>query len=421
MTVVLFGIFVALFLLRVPIAFALASATIIMFLFFTDFAPEALAQQVFTALDSSTLMAIVGFVFAGIILAKGGIAKYIVESLKTWVGHLPGGLALCTVIACMIFAALSGSSPATAAAIGAVMIPAMVEAGYSKQYSMGLVAASGTLGILIPPSNPLIIYGVISEKSVGNLFMAGLLPGILLGLVLCVSAIFHAKRSGFRRLPKATWNTRFKTTKKGLWGFILPIFIIGSIYTGIATPTEAAVISVVYALVISIFVYKELRWKDVRPILSETVNISSMIFMLISAAMIFGMYLTINQVPQGVAQWIIGNQFGIILFMVFVNLMLFIMGTFLDSIAIILITLPIFLPILGIMGIDVYHFAIIMVINMELAMITPPVGLNLFVISGITKEPIEKVARAVVPFLILMIVVLVVVILWPELSLILIE
>lgn len=421
MTGVLFGGFVALFLLRVPIAFALASATIFVFYFFTDFAPEALAQQVFTALDSSTLMAIIGFVFAGVILAKGGIAKSLVESLKAWVGHLPGGLALCTVLACMVFASLSGSSPATAAAIGSVMIPAMIEAGYSKKYSMGLVAASGTLGILIPPSNPLIIYGVISEKSVGDLFLAGLLPGILLGLVLCITAVFYAKRYGYGRLPKASWSTRFKTTKKAIWGFALPVFIIGSIYTGIATPTEAAVLSAVYAIVVSVFVYKELRWQDVRPLLKETVNISSMIFMLISAAMIFGTYLTINQVPQGVAQWIIDNQFGFVLFILLVNIMLFVMGTFLDSIAIILITLPIFLPILGIMDINVYYFAIIMVMNMELAMITPPVGLNLFVIGGITKEPIEKIALAVLPFLILMICVLAVVIIFPELSLTLID
>jgi C4-dicarboxylate transporter DctM subunit len=420
MAALLFGIFVVLFLLRVPIAISLAMATIVVF-FLDGYALPALVQKIFSSLDSPTLMAIPGFVFAGVLLAKGGISRYLIDALRSWVGHFSGGLAVCTILACMFFAAISGSSPATAAAVGAIMIPAMVNAGYSKKYAMGLVAASGTLGIIIPPSIPLILYGVVAEESIGDLFMAGIIPGIMLGSLLIVSALIFARINNYGRLPKASWNERITSSFKAIPGALLPVLILGGIYTGVATPTESSVVAAVYAILISALVYRELKWKDVRPVIVETVNISSMIYMIIAAAMLFATFLTTNQIPQTVANWIIGNNFNIVWFMVLTNFMFFIMGTFLESVAIILITLPMFLPILDQMGINVYHFAIIMIVNMELAMITPPVGLNLFVVSGIAKEPLEKVIRAVVPFILLMIVGLILVIVFPELSLFLLK
>lgn len=420
MTLLLFSIFVILFLLRVPIFISLALSTIFV-LWQSNFTMYMISQRMFSALDSPTLMAIPGFVFAGIIMARGGISKYLIQALRSWVGHTSGGLAVVTILACMVFAAISGSSPATAAAIGAIMIPAMVKAGYSKTYAMGLVAASGSLGILIPPSIPLIVYGTTAEESIGKLFMAGILPGLFLGGVLIATAIINARLKGYGGEEKYPWNDRIRYSLKAIWGGLLPIIILGSIYTGIATPTEAAVVSAFYALIVSIFIYRELNLKEFRTVIIETVNTSAMIFFIIASAMVFALYLTNAQVPQMVAEWIGQNVNNKWIFLIAANILFFILGTFLESIAIILITLPIFLPIIKQMGIDVYHFAIIMTVNMELAMITPPVGLNLFVVAGIAKERLERVVRGVAPFIVLMILVLIVIVIWEDLSLFLLR
>lgn len=416
MALPLFGVFALLLLLRVPIAFALALSSTF-FLTQSGFTMDMMPQRMFTALDSATLMAIPGFVFAGVIMARGGISKHLIETLKRWVGHLPGGLAVVTILACMVFAAISGSSPATAAAVGSILIPGMVEAGYSKRYAMGLVAAAGTLGILIPPSIPLIIYGVVAEESIGRLFMAGVLPGLVMGGVLIISAILYAKRKGYQLAGKASWHERWKTTLKALWGGVMPVLILGLIYTGVTTPTEASVVSCVYALLVSLLIYREMGKGDFREIIRETVNISSMIYLIIAAAMLFSLYLTNEQVPQQVAGWITDSDLNRWTFLIVVNILFFILGTFLEAVAIILITLPIFLPIIETLGIDPIHFAIIMTVNLELAMITPPVGLNLFVVSGIAHERIGEVVRGVLPFLLLMLLVLAIVMIWPELSL----
>jgi C4-dicarboxylate transporter DctM subunit len=403
-------------LLRVPIAISLSLATVFV-LMQSDFNMNMVPQRMFSALDSFALMAIPGFVLAGVILARGGISKYLIEALRTWVGHLPGGLSVVTILACMVFAAISGSSPATAAAIGSIMIPAMVSAGYDKKYSMGLVAAAGTLGILIPPSIPLIIYGITAEESIGKLFMAGVIPGVLLGGVLIVSAIYYAKRNGYGSDAKSSGRERIKASIKALWGAFLPILILGSIYTGIATPTESAVIAVAYGLIVSVGIYREMGLKDIRPIMTETINITSMIFLIIAAASLFGLYLTNEQVPQTVGAWIAASDMNKWMFFLIVNILFFIMGTFLEAVSVILITLPILLPIIKHLGIDPIHFAIVMTVNMELAMITPPVGLNLFVVGGIAKEKLEVVVRGVIPFIILFIFVLAFFVIFPQLSL----
>ncbi|CEH31294.1 C4-dicarboxylate ABC transporter permease [Aneurinibacillus migulanus] len=416
MVLTLFSSFVIMMLLRVPIAISLSLATVFV-LMQSDFNMNMVPQRMFSALDSFPLMAIPGFVLAGVILARGGISKYLIEALRTWVGHLPGGLSVVTILACMVFAAISGSSPATAAAIGSIMIPAMVSAGYDKKYSMGLVAAAGTLGILIPPSIPLIIYGITAEESIGKLFMAGVIPGVLLGGVLIVSAIYYAKRNGYGSDEKSSGQARIKASIKALWGALLPILILGSIYTGVATPTESAVIAVVYGLIVSVGIYREMGLKDVRPIMVETINITSMIFLIIAAASLFGLYLTNEQVPQTVGAWIAESDMNKWTFFLIVNILFFIMGTFLEAVSVILITLPILLPIIKHLGIDPIHFAIVMTVNMELAMITPPVGLNLFVVGGIAKEKLEVVVRGVIPFIILFIVVLAFFVMLPQLSL----
>ncbi|AEF94258.1 TRAP dicarboxylate transporter, DctM subunit [Desulfotomaculum nigrificans CO-1-SRB] len=411
------SLFIILFLLNVPIAIALAVSAIVVLATTMDYNLYMVVQRMFAALLSPTLMAIPAFVFAGVLMSRGGIAKYLINCLRAWLGHLPGGLAVVTVLSCAVFAAISGSSPATAAAIGAIMLPAMIENGYPKRYAMGLVAAGGTLGILIPPSVTMVVFGVVAEESIGKLFMGGLLPGLLLTAVLLGSAIITAKKNNFGRSARASWSERWKSTFKALPGGFLPIFILGSIYLGVVTPTEAAVLSVFYTIIVSAFIYKELRLCDIRSIFVESINISSMIFMIIAAAMIFAFFLTTNQVPNAVADWIAENHLNKYLFFLATNLMFFIMGTFLEAVSITLITLPILLPMIHQLGIDLIQFAVVMTVNMELAMITPPVGLNLFVVSAMAKERLENVVKGVLPFIAIMIVMMFIFVLWPDISL----
>ena len=415
----LFGLFFLLSLLRVPIAFSLAIASLLI-LMLQDFNLITVVETIFAGMDQSSLIAIPGFVLTGVIMLKGGLSKYLLNFLSAWLGHFAGGMAIVTIVACMIFAAISGSSVATVAAIGSIMIPGLIAAGYDKKYAMGLIATAGTLGILIPPSISFILYGSITNTSVGDLFIAGLLPGIFFGFSLIIVSIIYAKRNGFGGSEPASWSTRWKSTKKAIWAILLPLLIFWLIYGGVATPTESSVIAAFYALIISIFVYKELKLKDLRSLVRETVNTTSMIYMIVGAASVFGMFLTINQIPQSLVSWISESEPNIWIFIIAINLLLIVLGAFMDGVSIILITVPILFPALQLMGFNLYHFAVMMVVNLELGMITPPVGLNLFVTSGIAKEPIEKVIKAVIPFIAVMLFVLIVVILWPNLSLYLI-
>ncbi|GBF35583.1 TRAP-type C4-dicarboxylate transport system large permease component [Desulfocucumis palustris] len=415
-TAVLFLIFVGLFLVNVPIAISLAIAALVLLATTTDFTLYMMAQRMFASLLSPPLLAIPSFVFAGVVMSYGGISKYLIAALRAWFGHLPGGLAVVTIAACSIFAAISGSSPATAAAIGAIMLPALIEGGYPKRYAMGLIAAAGTLGILIPPSVTMVVFGVTAEVSIGDLFMGGLLPGILLASILIVSAVIYALKNNFGRAPRASWEERWKSSIKALPGAFLPFFILGSIYAGVVTPTEAAVLSVFYTLVVSIFIYREMKLSNVREILRESINISSMIYLIISAAMVFSLFLTAKQVPQQVAEWIADSNLNKYAFFFATNIMFFVMGTFLEAVSITLITLPLLLPIIYHLNIDIVQFAVVMTVNMELAMITPPVGLNLFVVSAMAREKLEEVIKGVWPFILILVAALILFVLWPDIS-----
>ncbi|SFB02530.1 C4-dicarboxylate transporter, DctM subunit [Lentibacillus halodurans] len=419
-TIILIALLFVLAFLRVPIAISLGVSSIIA-LWMVGFSLDTVIQKMFTGVNSTTLMAIPGFVFAGLLMAQGGISKYLIECIRAWIGHTKGGLSVVTIITCMIFAAISGSSPATAAAIGAIMIPMMVQAGYEKKYSMGLIATAGTLGILMPPSIPLILYGSVAEISTGKLFSAGIFPALLLGGVLIIAAVIVANRKNYGGLEKVPMSKRWKPSIKAIWGLIMPILILGSIYTGIVTPTEASFVAVLYAIIISVLVYRGMNWKNFINITKQSINTTSMIFLVIAAALVFGMFLTTEQVPQAFAQWVIDSGFNKWTFLLIVSILFFILGMFLEPTAIILITLPIFLPILQTMDINVFHFAIIMVVNMELGMITPPVGLNLFVVSGIAKERVEQVIRGVVPFFAIFVIVLILIIVFPQISLLIVE
>ncbi|GEM89194.1 TRAP transporter large permease [Oceanithermus desulfurans] len=414
---ILFGTFVVLLLVRVPIGVSLAVASLITFWVQGDFNILQAASRMFEGINSFALLAIPGFVFTGVVMARGGIAKYLVEAVRAWVGHLPGGLSVVVVVSSMIFAAISGSSPATAAAIGSVTIPAMIQNGYSKRYAMGLVATSGTLGILIPPSITMIIYGITTDQSIGKLFIAGIIPGILLGGSLIVFAIWYAIRNNYGRLPRAGWPERWRALFVALPGAFLPFLIMGTIYSGIATPTESSVIALFYAVLVSLFIYRETTWRDWIEIVRESVSITSMIYLIVAAAMLFSLYMTQKQVPQLAAEWIAATGMGRYAVFAVTSGMFIVLGMFLEAVSIILITLPVLQPILETVGIDLIHFAVVMTISMELAMITPPVGLNLFVISGITRAPLGEVVRGVIPFYSVLLFVLVLLIFFPELSL----
>lgn len=414
---ILFGTFVVLLLVRVPIGVSLAVASLITFWIQGDFNILQAASRMFEGINSFALLAIPGFVFTGVVMARGGIAKYLVEAVRAWVGHLPGGLSVVVVVSSMIFAAISGSSPATAAAIGSVTIPAMIQNGYSKRYAMGLVATSGTLGILIPPSITMIIYGITTDQSIGKLFIAGIIPGILLGGSLIVFAIWYAIKNNYGRLPRAGWSERWRALFVALPGAFLPFLIMGTIYSGIATPTESSVIALFYAVLVSIFIYRETTWRDWIEIVRESVSITSMIYLIVAAAMLFSLYMTQKQVPQLTAEWIAATGMGRYAVFAVTSGMFIVLGMFLEAVSIILITLPVLQPILETVGIDLIHFAVVMTISMELAMITPPVGLNLFVISGITRAPLGEVVRGVIPFYSVLLFVLVLLIFFPELSL----
>ena len=414
---ILFGTFVVLLLVRVPIGVSLAVASLITFWVQGDFNILQAASRMFEGINSFALLAIPGFVFTGVVMARGGIAKYLVEAVRAWVGHLPGGLSVVVVVSSMIFAAISGSSPATAAAIGSVTIPAMIQNGYSKRYAMGLVATSGTLGILIPPSITMIIYGITTDQSIGKLFIAGIIPGILLGGSLIVFAIWYAIKNNYGRLPRAGWSERWRALFVALPGAFLPFLIMGTIYSGIATPTESSVIALFYAVLVSLFIYRETTWRDWIEIVRESVSITSMIYLIVAAAMLFSLYMTQKQVPQLTAEWIAATGMGRYAVFAVTSGMFIVLGMFLEAVSIILITLPVLQPILETVGIDLIHFAVVMTISMELAMITPPVGLNLFVISGITRAPLGEVVRGVIPFYSVLLFVLVLLIFFPELSL----
>ncbi|WP_456445578.1 TRAP transporter large permease [Oceanithermus sp.] len=414
---VLFGTFVVLLLVRVPIGVSLAVASLITFWVQGDFNILQAASRMFEGINSFALLAIPGFVFTGVVMARGGIAKYLVEAVRAWVGHLPGGLSVVVVVSSMIFAAISGSSPATAAAIGSVTIPAMIQNGYSKRYAMGLVATAGTLGILIPPSITMIIYGITTDQSIGKLFIAGVIPGILLGGSLIAFAIWYAIKNDYGHLPRAGWSERWRALFVALPGAFLPFLIMGTIYSGIATPTESSVIALFYAVLVSVFIYRETTWRDWIAIVRESVSITSMIYLIVAAAMLFSLYMTQKQVPQLTAEWIAATGMGRYAVFAVTSGMFIVLGMFLEAVSIILITLPVLQPILETVGIDLIHFAVVMTISMELAMITPPVGLNLFVISGITRAPLGEVVRGVIPFYSVLLFVLVLLIFFPQLSL----
>ncbi|TXH61300.1 MAG: TRAP transporter large permease subunit [Thiothrix sp.] len=414
---VIFGLLLLLMLTGMPISIALG-LTVLTFLFTMTSVPiEAVALKLFTGIEKFEIMAIPFFILAGNFLTHGGVARRMINFASSMVGHWYGGLGLAGVLACALFAAVSGSSPATVVAIGSILLPAMLKAGFPKNFGAGVITTSGALGILIPPSIVMVMYAVATNSSVGALFMAGVVPGLMLAGFLGFTTWYRAKKFNYPRQPKADMQTRWKAFRDSIWGLLLIVVVMGGIYTGIFTPTEAAAMSAVYAFVVAVFVYKDMGLKDVPRVLLNSASMSAMLLYIITNAVMFSFILTNEQIPQSMADWMLAQGMNAIIFLLVVNILLLVAGNFMEPSSIVLIFAPILFPMAMKLGIDPIHFGIIMVVNMEVGMCHPPVGLNLYVASGITKMGITELTIAVWPWLLTMLIFLVLVTYIPAISL----
>ena len=414
---VLFGLFAFLLIIGTPIAISLGASTFLTLVVFSDISPIEISAMIFDKIESYALMAIPMFILAGKFLSSGSSAGRIIEFSKAMVGHLPGGLPMSAIFASIIFAAVSGSSPATVVAIGSIMFGAIRSAGYPQSYAVGTVATAGSLGILIPPSIIMIVYGVTAEQSIGKLFMAGIIPGIIIGVMMMLVTYIGARRLGFEKQAPKSWSFRLKKMYDASWALMTIIIVIGGIYGGIFTPTEAAAVAAVWAFFVSMFIYRDIKWKDIYSIALDSAKTSAMIMFIIANAMIFAHFLTIENVPQMITNAMLDANIGKYMFLLMVNILLFFAGDFMEPSAIIMIMVPLLLPVAVSLGIDPIHFGVIVTINMELGMITPPVGLNLFVASGITGLSLKDVIVYSLPWSITILVGLLLVTYIPEISL----
>ncbi|GAB1393583.1 TRAP transporter large permease subunit [Rhodocyclaceae bacterium] len=416
-TLIIFSILVILMLTGMPISISLG-LTVLSFLFFLTQVPiESVALKLFTGIEKFEIMAIPFFILAGNFLTHGGVARRMINFATAMVGHFHGGLGLGGVFACALFAAVSGSSPATVVAIGSILLPAMIKAGFPNRFGAGVITTSGALGILVPPSIVMVMYSVSTNTSVGALFMAGVIPGLVLAFLLGLTTWYRAKKNNYPRQPKASWGERWTAFRESAWGLFLIIVVMGGIYTGIFTPTEAAAMAAVYSFFVAVFVYKDMGMKDVPRVLLSSANMSAMLLYIITNAVLFSFLMTHENIPQAMADWMMGTGIGVIGFLLMANVLLLIAGNFMEPSSIVLILAPILFPIAMKLGIDPVHFGIIMVVNMEVGMCHPPVGLNLYVASGITKMGITELTVAVWPWLLTMLGFLILVTYWPTMTL----
>jgi C4-dicarboxylate transporter DctM subunit len=415
--ITLFVVFFVYLLLGMPLAICLGLSVIATFWYHETLPLMAVAQKLYNGLDQFALMAIPFFILASNIMTTGGVSKRLIDACNAFVGHYKGGLAVASIVSCMFFAAISGSSPSTVVAIGTIMIPAMIALGYGEKYSVGLLGSAGSLGILIPPSIPMIVYGVATEQSVGKLFMAGVGPGLFMGALFITTAIIYASVKGFSSGEPLPWKKRFVLLWKALPGLFMPFLILGGIYGGIFTPTEAAAVAVFYALFVGLFVYRDLKLKDIPKVFVRSAITMAMVLFIITNAMLFAFILTTEGIPGAIAAFIVEHAVTPWIFLLFVNILLYFVGDFMEPSAAILILAPLFLPIVLKLNIDPIHFGIIMTVNMEIGMITPPVGLNLFVASGISGLSLWDVFKGAAPFMIVMLLGLLLITYLPAISL----
>jgi C4-dicarboxylate transporter DctM subunit len=403
--------------IRVPVAIGLGLSSVLTLALFGNQSLLSLAQRFFHAMEVYPLLAAPFFILAGTFLTTGGVARRLIAFAIAITAWIRGGLAMGSVLACMLFAAISGSSPATVVAVGSITIAGMVGAGYSREYATGVVTNAGTLGILIPPSIVMVIYGAITETSVGALFIAGVVPGIVLTLSMMAVIYWLARRDGLERNGEASLQEVLRTGREAFWGILLIVIIVGGIYGGVFTPTEAAAVSAVYAVIVAVFVYRDLRLSQVPEVLMESVRVTTMLMFIVANAYLFSFVLTTEQIPQSLSAGLLAMELPPWAFLLLINVILLIAGNLMDPTSIVLILAPIIFPLAIDLGIDPVHLGIIMVVNMEIGMVTPPVGLNLFVASGVSGLNLTAVIRASLPWLILLLGFLMVVTYVPAISL----
>ena len=416
-TLALFIMLFVFMFLGTPVAVALGLSSLLTILFFGTDSLASLSLKMYETSEHFTLMAIPFFVLAGAFMTTGGVAKRMIRFAVATVGHFHGGLAIASVMACCLFAAVSGSSPATVVAVGSIVIAGMVRSGYPQSFAAGVVCNAGTLGILIPPSIVMVVYGAATETSVGALFMAGVVPGISLGLLLMIAIYIVARIKNYPRQPRASMSEVLAAGKDSIWGLALIFIILGGIYGGVFTPTEAAAVAAVYAFLVAVFVYRDIGLRQVPDVLIDAAKITIMLMFIIVNALLFAHVLTTERIPQIIAEQIIAWNMEAWQFLIVVNILLLVAGMFMEPTGIILILAPILFPIATQLGIDPVHLGIIMVVNLEIGMVTPPIGLNLFVTAGITKMSIGQVVRAASPWLILLLGFLVLVTYVPAITL----
>lgn len=416
---ILFGSLVGLFLIGVPIAIALGLASGVAVMVTGDIPLLVLVQRAFTSIDSFPLMAVPFFILAGKLMEVGGISTRLVSFATTLVGHFKGGLAMVVVVAAMFFSAISGSSAATVAAVGGILIPAMIKKGYDKNFAASTAAVAGETGIILPPSVPLIVFGVATSTSIGDLFIAGVLPGILVGVSVLILVYFLSIKKDYPSESKATMKERWNGFKSAILALLMPIIILGGIYGGIFTPTEAAAVAVLYALIIGFFVYKELKLKILIKALGESAITTAVVMSIIAFAGLFSLILSRNQIPTMVADWFIGISDNPIIFLLMINVLLILVGMFMETSASVIILAPILTPVAVSMGVDPVHFGMIMIVNLALGMCTPPLGVNLFISAEIAGTTLERMMRSMGWFYLVLLIVLIIITFVPALSLIL--
>ena len=417
-TLLLFSALIVLIMMSVPIGITLGLSTLLCLAFTTDIPLTILAQKSATGLDSFPLLAIPFFILAGTLMCNGGISRRLVNLAESLVGFIVGGLAMVTVLACMFFAAISGSGPATVSAIGSFMVPSMKERHYDADFAAAITAASGTIGVIIPPSIPFVIYCVVAQASIGDMFIAGIIPGIIIGAALMAVCYLTArKRNYLSSTARPTFRAVAVAFRDAVWALFVPIIIFGGIYGGIFTPTEAAVVAVVYSILIGKFVYRELDGKALYECLRSAGLINGATEFMIGFSMAFASYLSMAQIPASIGAWLREFSENPLVILMVINVFLLVIGCFIDNIAAVVILTPILLPVVKALGIDPIHFGLIITVNLACGFISPPYGINLFVASAISGESIESISKAIIPSFLAMIVCLVLFTYFPVLSL----
>lgn len=397
---IVLAVFVLLMLLRAPIAVSMGLASLVGFIMI-GFNLTTVGSILYTAVASTSMITIPGYIFAGSIMANGGISKRLLDALDAWIGHVPGGIAIVTVLACALFAAITGSASATIAAVGGLMMPAMISANYGDAFSMGLVASSGSLGILIPPSIPMILYTTIAGVSVAKLFAAGMLPGFIVVLVFSIYIVVYSIRHN-QRGRKTDRSHRWRKTFEALPAFLLPVAILGSIYSGIMNATEAAAFACVYAVFVSAVVYREYSWKKFLEAIKSASKSTATILWIVTACSMFSQFLTVTRVPHKILEIVAASNLTAIQMVLICCLILIFLGCFMDGVSIMLIAAPLMVPVVSGLGYDLIQFGIVMTMGIQVGQLTPPVGINLFQVAGMQKKPVTSVIKGAIPFLVLL-------------------